>query len=120
MYNIAILRSIYRPDIHLDMSVSFYNDFFGNPVDFEFVRDAQEQVAKWEKARVVLAYNEYSPAKYVIVENNISDYILSGRNSDISNYDWDNTKCDCGECSECFELMISQDRKYILDHAETE
>lgn len=55
MYNIAILRNIYSPDIHWDMRVDFYNDFFGNPVDFEFVGDAQEQISEWEKTRVVLA-----------------------------------------------------------------
>jgi len=117
MYAISVLRNVYQPDIQGESQPGFHNDFHGNIVEFETIEEAKSEIAEWESDRVVLSHNEYSAPDYIIVSDVTADYIQSGRNSDMSNYDWDGAECECGECQKCFAMMISQDRDYIRSHA---
>lgn len=114
MYSIAILRNVYKPDLQCESQPSFYTDFHGDIVEFETAEDAKSKIREWKSDRVVLSHNEYSTPDYIVVSNLTAEYIQSGRNGDMSNYNWDEAGCECGECQDCFEMMIAQDRAYIL------
>lgn len=116
MYQIATLGDYYEPDLQGQRQPRFEEDNSGNPIEYDTIDEAKAVIKDWLETRTVLGHNQYG-VTYLVVESAHGDYILGGRNSDMSNYDWDNATCDCGECDTCFNLMIDQDRQYLLDSA---
>ena len=114
MYNIAILHHCYQPDLQGDGQPSWHECNGNDLVTYNTVQDAQDQIDDWDDDIYVTDHNEIGRPTYVIISDMTADYIRSGRNQDMSNYDWDNAACDCGECDECMSMMIEQDREYIL------
>lgn len=116
MFMIAILRSMYHPDIQGKRSVRFVTETPDNPTDvkyFDTIDEAKNEIDTMENELYLLSNGEAGRPEYIIVDDNDGDYILSGQSGDRSNYDWTNAKCCCGECSKCLDMMIDQDRKYI-------
>ena len=107
-YAIATIPNYYMPDIQ------------GNNAE------AQSAIDELEDETYCLSHGEAGRPEYVIVDDCVADYIDGGRNSDGSNYDWDDNDCDknngdcCGECQQCIEMMIDQDREYVKANAVTE
>lgn len=106
------LRHAYKPDLR-GLERPFLVDWY------ESYAEAMEDAKAYDSKPYVLMHGEYSPPTYVIVDAQVADYIESGRYEDMSNYDWDDAECTCGECNKCIQMMIEQDREYILDHAMT-
>jgi hypothetical protein len=128
-YVIAILRDAYTPDLQGMRSVRFYTERDDNthPELYDTVREAQEQIDTMESVTYLLSHNECSRPEYLIVEDSTAQYILSGRDGDDDNYDWDSCDCNkrndngdcCGECQRCLTNMIDEDRLYIRNNAVT-
>lgn len=66
------------------------------------------------------SHGESGCPTYLVVDDVSADYVISGRGGDISNYNWEDADCDCGECSACFAMMIAQDRAFLQDNALTQ
>jgi hypothetical protein len=125
-YMIAILRNVYQPDLSGLGTVRFYHEEPNDqhhPEYYSTIEDAQEQIDMLEDDSYYTCNGEAGAPEYIIVDDDIGDYILDGRNGDLSNYDWSDCGCErgddndcCGECQECLEYMIDQDRQYILDN----
>ena len=113
-YAIAIVRDFYGPQ----QTLGFYSDEKQDRVVFGTVEDAQEAIYKIRAEIYVLAHNESNSPTYYIVNENTAEYITTGRNSDMSNYDWDDWNCDCGECDECLEFMLKEDIQLVKNEAE--
>ena len=112
-YAIAIVRDFYGPK----QTIGFYSDERQYRVVFDTVKDAQEAIYKIRAEIYVLAHNESNSPTYYIIDENTAEYIATGRNSDMSNYDWDGCDCDCGECDECLEFMLEQDIQLVKNES---
>jgi len=118
-YSIAILTNVYN----VEETPTFYradDRQGGDPEFFENCAAAQEVVGDLDDVPYVTSNGESGRPDYYIVSDIVADYIESGRNSDMGNYDWDNCPCPdecCGECAVCQEYMIDQDRSYIINNA---
>lgn len=110
-YKIAVLRYAYQPDIAGLERVHFINE------EFETVEEAKEFIAELDNEVYILQHNEYSRPDYVVVDEVTANWVESGRNGDLSNYDWSNAECTCGECNKCIATMIGQDRAYVRKYA---
>ncbi|MEM4658358.1 MAG: hypothetical protein QXX77_08065 [Candidatus Methanosuratincola sp.] len=110
-YKIAVLRYAYQPDTGGLERVYFLDE------EFETVEEAKEFIAELDNEVYILQHNEYSRPDYLVVDDVTADWIMSGRNSDLSNYDWSDTECTCGECSKCIVTIIDQDRAYVRKYA---
>ena len=111
---IAILKNVYYPDIQGKSAVTFVHTENDQNINyFDSIEEAVEEKEKLESETYLLSNNEAGRPEYYIVNDNVGDYILSGRNYDMSNYNWNDANCDCGECFKCFQMMIDQDRSYI-------
>ena len=124
MYAIAIMTNSYGNDEQVKLYAADQNNTGADGYDtYDTIEDAEELISEWNDDTYVLAHNEAGRPSYYIVDDNIASYIASGRNSDGSNYDWSSCSCTrnngecCGECDECLELMVYQDRQYIIDNA---
>jgi hypothetical protein len=123
-YAIAVLRSMYYPDIAGDRAVEFVGDDPARPDDYtlyDTIEAAQEVVDVLNAERYVLAHGEASRPDYVIVTDTTAEYISHGR-WDASNYDWRGHECSCIEeygnvCEDCIAMMIDQDIDYVRSHA---
>lgn len=116
--NIAILRHAYHPDLQsMEQPKVLCEDGTDTPVDYETLEDAIAEVNERNGETYYLSHNESGRPTYVVVDDVDAEYVRSGRNGDMSNYDWDNADCDCGECNECCEMMIGQDREYLIKNA---
>lgn len=124
-YQIATLKHCYQPDLQGDEMPRIYSDHHGQPIEYDSVAESQAVINEWDADIYVTDHNESGRPTYVIVESGHGDYIHGGRNGDMSNYDWDDNSCKrnngdcCGECNECFFMMIEQDRQYLLSSAVT-
>lgn len=78
---------------------------------YDTIDEAKSAIEEEEDGIYVTNNNEAGAPEYIIVEESIADYINSGRDGDMGAYNWDD--CDCGECNDCIQLMIDQDRDYI-------
>ena len=116
--NIAILKHGYHPDLTGIEQPRFELDHNGNPREFE-LDEAKRIIEQWENEPYVLSHGESGRPTYLIVESIDGNNIYSGRNGDMSTYDWpDDMNCNaCGECTACMQLMIDQDRDYLIRHA---
>lgn len=87
---------------------------------YDSVEEAQEVIDNITDDIYVCVNTEAGRPDYYILEQSDADYIMSGRNGDGSNYDWDEDHtCDCedGTCDKCFNLMQDQDEEYIKSRA---
>ena len=118
---IAILPNYYGPDIQGNNAVNFLttDDSNASMILYDTIDEAQDAIDELEDDTYYLSHGEAGRPEYVIVEDGVADYISDGRNGDMSNYRWDENDCKknngdcCGECPECIEMMIDQDRDYI-------
>lgn len=85
---------------------------------YDSYKEAKKIINMLDNEIYVLSNNEYSRPEYYIIDDITADWIKSGRNEDMSNYDWDEAKCVCGECSICIKMMNEQDREYVKIMAE--
>ena len=108
---IATLKHTYMPDLQGKRQPRIHGE------DYETLDDAIAKITEWNNDIYVTDNNESGRPTYVVVEDVPADYVSGGRNEDMSNYDWDNAACDCGECGVCCEMMIDQDRQYLLNWA---
>lgn len=116
--NIAILKHAYHPDLQgMEQPEIYCEENTDIPVDFETLEEAKAQIEKWNDETYYLSHNESGRPTYLVVENVDADYVRSGRNQDMSNYDWDDADCECGECNVCCSMMIGQDREYLTQNA---
>jgi hypothetical protein len=111
MYQIAKLAHYYKPDIQGDEQPRVYTELY------DTIDEAQAVIAEWDEDVYITDHNESGRPTYVIVEDAVADYIANGRHQDMSNYNWDNAECTCGECTTCSAMMIGQDRDYLLTNA---
>jgi hypothetical protein len=124
-YAVAIIRNYYQGSVPTQ-AVSFDRPDDGRAEYTTYTLDeARERVAELDGEVYVTDNGEAGRPEYVIVEDGIADYISSGRNMDLSNYDWDDCSCKagdegqcCGECNECLQLQYDQDEQYIRDNQE--
>lgn len=125
-YAIAVLRQAYQPDLQNLEQVYFIKiegDQHDNLEIFDNLDDAEEMIDVLDSEIYVTTNGESGRPEYFIVEEDTADYIMSGRNSDMSNYNWDDCDCDkndgdcCGECEICNDYMIYQDRIYIKNNS---
>lgn len=110
-YQIATLPHYYAPDIQGQEKPRIDDEMY------DTIDEAKAAIAELEDGIYYLDHNESGRPTYVVVDDVTADYIASGRNEDMSNYDWENAKCGCGECSTCFDMMIGQDRDCLLTAA---
>ncbi len=117
MYEIAILGHYYHPDLQGKETPRIHCDERNNPIEYDSLEDARAVIDEWNDDVYILSHNESGRPTYLIVANVDGDYIHDGRNGDLSNYDWDDASCTCGECNTCFQMCIAQDREYLLGSA---
>lgn len=107
---IAKLGNFYLPDLQGDNSVKILGD------NFDTIKEAENEIDELESGIYQLSNNEAGRPDYYIIDDNDADYLETGRNYDLSNYDWENAECDCGECNKCISMMIEQDRQFVIDN----
>lgn len=110
-YKIATLPHYYHPDIQ-------GNERPRLDGDFDTIKDARAEINKRESETYYLQHGESGRPTLLVVDERTADYVECGRGQDMSNYDWDNAECGCGECNTCFEMMITQDRDYLRSRSE--
>jgi hypothetical protein len=116
-YAIAILPDYYEPDIQGNNRVRFIEDNNGDTEYYDTIHEAREAIEQLENDRYYLTHGEAARPDYYVVEDGIAAYIMEGRGGDMSNYDWDDADCDCGDCNICIDMMMQQDREYVVDNA---
>jgi len=123
-YTVAVLPEYYWPDVQGRNSVGIIADDDGQTVYYDSVADAAAAITELRRKKYVLANGEAARPSYYILSDTDGDYIASGRNGDMGNYDWDDCGCDrgddgdcCGDCNCCSNYMINLDRQYVLDNA---
>lgn len=110
-YKIVELKNTYTPDLQGDRQPIVLDEAYEN------YTDTQDAVYELDHEVYVTSNNEADRPDYLIVEEIDADYVEDGRNMDMGNYNWSESECDCGECSDCCEMMISQDRAYLRQAA---
>lgn len=78
---------------------------------YDNAKDARIAVAD------MVSDNTIQSRDYYAITERDADYIASGRDEDMSNYDWDDAECDCGSCDTCAAMMIAQDVDYIISNS---
>lgn len=124
-YAIAILRNAYQPDMQGLGAVHFEMDDNQRNINLYSLDDAKARIEELDGDVYVTTNGEAGRPDYYIVDEVTADYIETGRNSDMSDYDWDNDPCTshdndgnaCGECKECIDMMINQDRQLVQSNA---
>ena len=111
MCQIAKLGHYYQPDIQGSEQPRIAEELY------DTIDEAKAVIAEREDGVYLLDHNESGRPTYVIVDDVTAYYITSGRHQDMSNYDWHNAECECGECNTCMAMMIGQDREYLLTNA---
>jgi len=120
-YAIAILRQAYNPDLQGIEAVRFVMEDGGQEIKlYDNLDEARAAVEALDAATYHTQNNESGRPEYLIVDENVAEYILSGRGGDLGNYDWE-FKCDnpdedgnhCGECTACVRGMIQEDKDFI-------
>jgi hypothetical protein len=123
MYAIAIIPI----NINRDEQVRFYraDDWRNNDtIDlFDTAQDAQDAIDEIYETDYCTGQNEIGRPDYYIIDEDDADFIRSGRDGDLSRYDWDDSTCHrnngnaCGECDECVDYIIAADRQYIVSNS---
>ena len=108
---IAILKHTYQPDLQGMETPRIYD------ADYDTLDEAAAQIAEWDNEIYVTEHNESGRPTYLVVDDLAADYVNGGRNQDMSNYDWSDADCECGECNDCCTMAILQDRDYLLGAA---
>lgn len=108
-YQIAEMPYYYTPDIQGRNRPEILSEIYDS------VEKAENEISSWNNQVYILHHGEYSRPDYCILTVADAEYISSGRNFDMSNYDWNDAVCVCGECNNCLAEMIEQDRQFIYD-----
>lgn len=123
-YSIAILRvHAGRPWDKLNL-VDWRRDELGDIAVYN-LQAAKDELADLHNCVYWTSHGEMGRPEYIILEAADADYLSSGRNMDMGNYDWDDCACQhadeagdpCGECNNCIGCMANQDRDYVRDNA---
>lgn len=119
-YAIAILRSVYQPDIQGAGSVRWVMDDDGQSIRiYDSVYDARAARDDLDSDVYVCQHGEAGRPEYIVLDQDVAEYVDSGRDGDGSNYDWDDVECcrndghACGECDTCLSAIRDQDRSYV-------
>ena len=110
MYRIAMLREAYLPDLQGMRRPIIIDEAY------ETLADAHAAVAALDAEVYVTTNGESGRPAYLIIDDVAADWVEGGRNQDASNYNWDDDRActnTCGECNECIDMMIRQDRRYL-------
>jgi hypothetical protein len=110
-YKIAELGNYYSPDIQGRRRVRISEE------TYESVKEAESEINRKGSEIYRLTHNEAGRPDYYIIDENVAEYLETGRNYDLGNYYWDNADCDCGECDTCCQMMINQDRQYVINNS---
>jgi len=123
-YAIAILHNYYGAESQAKLFAADENNTGVDGYDtYDTIEEAEEIIEGFNSDDYILAHGEAGRPDYYIVEDHDAEYVSGGRGGDESNYNWDTCDCDrkngdcCGECDTCLELMVEQDRQYIIDNA---
>ncbi|NPU90210.1 MAG: hypothetical protein HPY87_10095 [Fervidobacterium sp.] len=111
-YRVAKIRYAYKDSVNTPSPIPIIFDEI-----YDTYEEAKDAVDELDNSLYILDNNEYSRPDYYIIPDNVAYYVESGRFGDMSNYDWDNAECECGECNICLAMMIEQDRDYIVANA---
>lgn len=118
MYYVAILKNVHQPDVQGERAVSWLrHEGTDEAIAYDSIDEAQLAIAEIDGGIYVLGHNEYARPNYRVVDAGVYGYVSSGRNQDGGNYDWPEDHCGCGECRDCCDLMLDQDREYITAYA---
>ena len=114
-FSVAVLREMYSPDIQGHGAVDFLRSQDGrDDVEAYALEEARDMVGELDNEVYYTSSGESGRPDYVVVSYDDAMWISEGRNSDMGNYDWEGSDCDCGDCRNCTEMMIAQDRDYVL------
>ena len=115
LFSVAVLREMFSPDIQGHGAVDFLRSQDGrDDVEAFALDEARDMVGELDNEVYYTSSGESGRPDYVVVSYDDAMWISEGRNSDMGNYDWEGAACDCGDCKICFEMMIAQDRDYVL------
>lgn len=111
-YIVVMVRNMYQPDLNAD----------GAPrvADIaDSVEECMRRIDAEESGVYVLSHNEAGCPDYYIIEDYGLDIGDRYCYEDKSQYDWTDCQCSegpehaCGECHDCYDMMIAQDIKLI-------
>ena len=91
----------------------FYRENLFGKYDKMSYKEAMEKIEGIDREVYVLENNEYRRPSYIIVDSISAGWVDSGRDGEMSNYDWYDSECNCGECRICTEMKNSQDIEYL-------
>lgn len=84
---------------------------------YDSVKEAIKVITEYDTTTYYLSVGEACRPDYYIVTNEVANYIKSGRNGDISKYNWSQAECVCTECKHCKDMMNNQDVDYIIKNS---
>lgn len=114
-YAIAILLDVYdTPEERV--TIQWETDDRARLVEYDTLAAARRRRDELDAERYVTHSYEAGRPEYVILDDTDAEYIRSGRNGDMSNYEWEDASCECGDCRDCREMMQEQDRDWISEH----
>ena len=124
-YAIAIVSHYFNNDDRIKIHTEDPNT--ENYHVFDSIRNAEVWVDTRNNNPYTLQHNEASRPEYYVLDKNDAEYIYTGRNSDDTNYDWDEideencldseTDHACGECLYCSRLKTYQNIDFAKEHA---
>ena len=114
-YSIAILLNVFdTPEERV--TIQWETDDRARLVEYDTLVDAITRRDELDAECYVTHSYEAGRPEYVILDDTDAEYVRNGRNGDMSNYDWEDADCECGDCRECREMMQEQDRDWISEH----
>ena len=114
-YSIVILLNVFDTSEERE-TIQWEMDDRARLVEYDTLADAITRRDELAEALYVTGSHEAGRPEYVILDDTDAEYLRSGRNGDMSNYDWADADCECGDCRECREMMQEQDRDWISEH----
>jgi hypothetical protein len=113
VFNVLIIQHWFDSCGHAPETVQFEVDDHDRPLMFANVADAQSWIDEVLSDGYCLSHNERAGAEYIIVDCETNAGFGHDNESwclaDMSNYNWDDAKCECGQCNTCINMMIAQD-----------
>lgn len=116
-YSIAIIRTSSSPRC-LFSRIDWMKDENGKSVEYADLDHARDAIKELDAAPYLQLDWEAGRPEYVILDQFSADYVRGNQEGDMSNYNWGNAECTCGECGDCLKMMERQNIAYIFDHAQ--
>jgi len=118
-YKIVVLRQAYSPDLQgIERPHFLSEENSQDDLVIDTIEDAKDKIEELDNEIYVTSNGESGRPEYLIVDDN---YTIGY--DDMSNYNWDDSDCDrgadgeaCGECADCIQLMINQDRQGVINN----